>query len=270
MADTGLEIFNGFEIKYPEYEVITPQTVEKFTVRCLRADEEEKLKGSLLTPASFISHLNKCIYEILVKKPKHIKNFEDFKNSVTILDRDALLYGLTHISYPEDQIFETECTNCSFAISMKVDLAKTFNISPYPKGNSEILKNEINVELDHAKNVTAIVKQPVLNDEERITSDPLYNSDENKSLGLECLIVKEFKMYDASSDKTTIIKDRDNIFKGYKSLTSHDKKKILDTYNENFGKYRMTLNVKVNCPRCKEVNEGEINLVQNLFRVLYR
>ena len=55
-------MFKGFDVKYPEYEVITPQTKLSFTVRSLNVREEERLKGSLMTPTKIHEHLNKCIY----------------------------------------------------------------------------------------------------------------------------------------------------------------------------------------------------------------
>ena len=44
-------MFQGFNIAYPEYEVITPQTKRSYHVRSLSVQEEEKLKASLLTPS---------------------------------------------------------------------------------------------------------------------------------------------------------------------------------------------------------------------------
>jgi len=37
--------FKGFNIAYPEYEVITPQSNQSYTLRSLNVSEEEKLKG---------------------------------------------------------------------------------------------------------------------------------------------------------------------------------------------------------------------------------
>ena len=89
-------MFKGFNLKYPEYEVITPQTKLSFTVRSLNVQEEERLKGSILTPQKITEHLNKCLYESLVTKPEVIKDFKTFLENVTLKDRDALLYGLYH------------------------------------------------------------------------------------------------------------------------------------------------------------------------------
>ena len=81
-------MFIGFNLQYPEYEVITPQTHLSFTVRTLSVSDEERLKGSLMTPAKVTEHLNKCIYETLVKKPDTIKEYKDFLKLVTLKDRD--------------------------------------------------------------------------------------------------------------------------------------------------------------------------------------
>ena len=43
-------MFRGFNLKYPEYEVITPQTKRSFTLRSLNVSEEENMKGSMMTP----------------------------------------------------------------------------------------------------------------------------------------------------------------------------------------------------------------------------
>ena len=52
----GIEIFKGFDIDYPEYEVITPQSVKSYTVRSMKVIDEENLKGSMVTPAKVARH----------------------------------------------------------------------------------------------------------------------------------------------------------------------------------------------------------------------
>ena len=51
-------MFKGFNIKYPEYEVHTPQTNLTYNLRSLNVQEEEKLKGSLLSAMKINEHLN--------------------------------------------------------------------------------------------------------------------------------------------------------------------------------------------------------------------
>jgi hypothetical protein len=83
--------FTGFDLKYPEYEITTPHTNLAFNVRSLNVQEEERMKGSLISPNKITEHLNKCIYETIVKKPDTIKDFEGFLKALTLKDRDALL-----------------------------------------------------------------------------------------------------------------------------------------------------------------------------------
>ena len=103
-------MFKGFNLKYPEYEVITPQTKLSFTIRSLNVQEEERLKGSLLTPQKITEHLNKCLYESLISKPEVVKDFKTFLENVTLKDRDALLYGLYHITYEEIRNYDIKCS----------------------------------------------------------------------------------------------------------------------------------------------------------------
>ena len=43
-------MFTGFNIKFPEYEIICPQSKLSYTSRSLNVQEEENLRGSFLTP----------------------------------------------------------------------------------------------------------------------------------------------------------------------------------------------------------------------------
>ena len=71
-------MFTGFKQPLPEYEVITPHTNQSFTVRSMTVQEEERIKGSLLSASAVTDHLNRCIFDCIVQKPSGIKNFEDF------------------------------------------------------------------------------------------------------------------------------------------------------------------------------------------------
>ena len=124
--------FTGFNVPYPEYEVITPHTHLSFTLRSLTVQEEERLKGSMLTPASTTEHLNKCLYEAIVKKPDKIKEYKDFLNNLTLKDRDTLLYGLYHITYEEIRNYDITCKSCRKEFPVTVSASDTFNFIPYP------------------------------------------------------------------------------------------------------------------------------------------
>ena len=138
-------VFTGFEnLKYPEYEVITPQTNLSFNVKTLNVQEEERLKGSLVTPQKVTEHLNKCIYESIVEKPKSIEDFETFLRTCTLKDRDALLYGLYHITYEEIRNYDVVCSSCRKDYPVTISASDTFSFTPYP--HKDILKKNVKLQ----------------------------------------------------------------------------------------------------------------------------
>jgi hypothetical protein len=266
-----LEVFKGFEISYPEYEIITPQTLNKFTIRSMSVAEEETLKGSFISPKSVPTHISKIIWTCLVKKPASIKTYEDFLNNVTILDRDALLYGLYHVTYKDMQNFDVPCAgeNCGNKYSVVLDISKAFNMQAYKGKPEEILKKVIKIELKIVKNTSVEITQPTLKTEDQFITDALFQSQENMSIGSEMLPVIKFIQYEPNTDKSVSISERDNIFVGYKSLPAADRKLINKKYMEEFGNYRVKLTMLSVCPKCKHNNENAMDIIQNLFRALY-
>ena len=126
-----MEILPNVQIKYPEYSVITPQTMREYTVRTLNVEEEENFKASILTPNQFAEHLNKIIWSCIIKRSEGINDFETFMQKTTIRDRDALLYGLYHISYKEVSDYDVYCAACEKSFPVKINIAKCFSAEPY-------------------------------------------------------------------------------------------------------------------------------------------
>jgi len=282
MADR-LEIFTGFDIAYPVYEIITPQTLNKYSLRTMEVSDEEKLKGSFINTKSIPSHINKTIWSVMKDKPACIKTYDDFLTHTTTSDRDALLYGLYHITYKEIQDYEVVC-ECEKSYPIKVNVEDSFNINPYTgcdvvddKGIStfkkakpnDILKKRIYVELDIAKGVIAVIKAPTLYDENVLTTDALFENEETLKIGTDMIFIEKFIQTDAEGHTNEII-ERDNILIGYKSLPSLDKKKIQKQYEENFGKYNIEISVKSTCPHCQKINKDNIDLMRNFFRTLFQ
>ena len=153
----GVEIFNGFQIEYPEYSVITPHTLLEFSIRTLTVSEEEKLKGSLLTPNKLAGHLNEVIFNCLCKKPDTITTYQDFLNKLTIKDRDALMYGLYHVTYKDIHNYDVECSQCQFVNSVKINFEKGFRATLWPKDSEKnVLETEIPILGDECLNLFAI------------------------------------------------------------------------------------------------------------------
>lgn len=261
-------MFTGFNLKYPEYEVITPQTKMSFNVRSLNVQEEERMKGSLMTPTKITEHLNKCIYETITKMPDTIKDYDTFLKNVTLKDRDALLYGLYHITYEEIRNYEIRCGSCRKEYPVTIKASSTFNFKAYP-GKDNLLNKRVKVKLPMSKGVSATIKQPSLFDEvfalRELSSTPGSNID----IITETLIIEKFEQDIEKQVEPVIFNDKQDIIDAYRSLPAKDKREIHDKYMENFGKYGIELKMSSYCPNCGTEEIVDIDLVENFFRNLY-
>jgi hypothetical protein len=259
-------MFQGFDVKYPEYEVITPQSKLSFTVRSLNVKEEERLKGSLMTPAKIHEHLNKCIYDATVGRPEQITNYDTFLKSVTLKDRDALLYGLYHISYEEIRNYDVTCGECGKDYPVTVQASSTFNYNQYP--GDKILEARFPVELEKTVGVTCFLKQPSLFDELTAVKTLGASTNSNMDVITETLIIDKFQHNPEEGD-TVVYTDRADIIDAYLSLPAKDKRVIHKHYRDQFGKYGIQLRMRSNCQHCGEEEEIDLDLVANFFRMVY-
>jgi len=266
----GIEVFNGFNIKYPEYSVITPHTVREFTIRTLTIEDEEKLKGSMLTPNKLAEHLNEVIYQCIVKKPDDIKTFKDFLTKLTIKDRDALMYGLYHVTYKDIHNYDVTCTSCNFVNTVKIDFLKSFKADIWPKDAPSIIDQEIKVPCEIAQGVTVVIRQPLLCDEANLLKEMAFATDAARDLAMQLLVIKRFEQESSDVKNPNTIVERENIIKGYKQLPSPDKKQIDKAYTENFGKYGVEIESIVKCQKCGNEEKITIDLVRQFFRSIYQ
>jgi hypothetical protein len=258
-------MFKGFNIKYPEYEIITPQTGWSINVRTMNVQEEERLKGSILTPSSITEHLNRCIYETITKKPQEITDFDSFLRKITLKDRDALLYGLYHITYEDIRNYEISCGACKKSYAVTIKASTTFNLNPYP--NKDILTKKVTKELPISKGVFVTLRQPTLFDELTImktVQTSLYSMD----LITETLIINSFQQNQENGD-SVVYSERDDIINAYKQLPALDKREIYKIYRDEFGQYGINLKMRSTCVHCQNQEEVDIDLVQNFFRMVY-
>ncbi len=261
-------MFKGFEVSYPEYEVITPHTGKSYTVRSLNVQDEEKLKGSLVTPTKVAEHLNGCIYSALISKPKEIDSMDSFLKNITLKDRDALLYGLYHVSYEEIRNYEINCKSCGKKHPVTVKASSTFNFKPYPNSKDVLTKTE-KINLPGLKGVSAFIKQPTLIDE--INNIKLLSNRPGNTLELitETLIIDSFQEFSENSKEPVIYKDRVDIMDAYLQLTAKDKRAIYKTYENTFGNYGIELKMSSVCPSCSHQDIYDIDLVESFFRALF-
>jgi hypothetical protein len=259
--------FKGFAVELPVYEVITPQTKQSFTLKTLNVQEEEKLKGSLVTPTKIAEHLNTCIFNSLVSKPENITDLDSFLHDVTLKDRDALLYGLYHITYEEIRNYQVKCTSCAHDYAVTVKASSTFNFNSYPKKN--ILEDRKKFELPVSKGVFVTVKQPTLFDEMSNIGQLSNRPGSTIELITETLIIDKFEQ-EVPDRKTPIVyADRIDVLDAYLTLPARDKRFIYRTYEKAFGKYSIELKMQSNCTSCGHQDEYDIDLVESFFRALF-
>lgn len=259
-------MFKGFDIKYPEYEVITPQTNLSYNIRSLNVQEEERLKGSLLSPIKINEHLNKCLYEAITKKPEIIADYDTFLKYTTLKDRDALLYGLYHITYEEIRNYDVLCGSCRREYPVTVQASSTFNINSYP--GDDIIKKETQVELPVSIGVTVFINQPTLFDEMVALKTIGVSAGTNMDILMETLIINKFQ-YNPEEGDTVIYSDREDVMDAYKSLPAMDKRAIYKEFREVFGQYGITLKMLSSCIHCGSQEEIDIDLVDNFFRMVH-
>ena len=259
-------MFKGFNVKFPEYEVITPQTKDSYTLRSLTVQEEERLKGSLMTPSKVHEHLNKCLYDAIVSKPDGVVEYDDFLKHVTLKDRDALLYGLYHISYEEIRNYDVTCSSCRKDYPVTVQASSTFNFTEYP-GN-DILTKKIPVELPKTQGVTVFVRQPTLHHETVAMRTLSVQPGSNMDIITETLVIDRFEQEPEEGDQI-VYSERGDVVDAYMSLPSRDKRIIHEKYRENFGNYGIILKMRSSCKSCGHEEDIDIDLVTNFFRMVY-
>lgn len=259
--------FTGFNLKYPEYEVTTPQTLQVFTLRSLNVQEEERFKGSLLSPNKITEHLNTCIYEAIVKKPEDIKDFNTFLKKTTLKDRDALLYGLYHITYEEIRNYDVTCASCQKEYPVTIKASDTFNFNMYPK--KDILKKTVEVKLPVSKGVSTWIKQPTLFDELSAISSLGNRPGSTIELITETLVIDKFTQDVEDKKKPLSFSDRTDIIDAYLTLPARDKREINKRYDKEFGQFSIDLKMKSFCQHCGKEEVITIDLVSQFFRNVF-
>jgi hypothetical protein len=262
-------MFTSFDAVLPTYEVITPQTKRSFLIKSMTVADEEKMKASLMNEKKILQHLNKCLYDAIAEKePKF--TLEKFLSHVTLKDREALLYGLYHITYDEIRNYTISCGQCSNSQDITINASDTFSINMYEGKVGEILKKRVTKDLKILKNVKVVIKQPTLLDENNAMKKFAFQNYSNELIA-ETLIIDKFVWEHMVEAKDPVeIVDRDEIVRAYLSLPAKDKKIISNTYVEEFGKYQIELKMQNTCTKCGNTEVIDIDLVDNFFRAMYQ
>lgn len=133
MAKTKWKGFS--KIKTPVYSIFTPQTGNVFDIRSLNVGEIVSIRQSLQFKNRHTAEfINSILWQIIVKKPDHIKTYDDFLKKITTKDREALITGVYQFSYGDDKDFTVTCGNadCQSRQPLKIKLSDIFQMNYYP------------------------------------------------------------------------------------------------------------------------------------------
>jgi hypothetical protein len=264
----GTEVFSGFKIKYPEFEVITPQRKQSFSVRSMTVSEEETLKGSILTPITVAEHLAKVLWDCIIKKPDDIKTYDDFISRTTLRDRDALVYGLYVATYKDTQNFNITCRECGTENQVKINMEKGFNFQMW-ESEEDCISAKIQIPLKILEGCNCYLKAPTIKDEIEMTKSTSTMSEKDATLATNILMIDSFELPPSDENpQSEIIRDRMNIMKAFSQLPAYDRKLITKEYEEKFDKYRISIHATNKC-RCGADQKLNIDLTRQFFLALY-
>ena len=269
--------FTGFSKSLPVFEVVTPQTKQSFIMKAMTVRDEEELKGSYFATEKIIEHINKCIFKCIQQGPKDIVDFDSFMKNTTVKDRDALLYGIYHVTYKEIKDYSITCPYCQNVHYKSIKTTDITSVNPYP--GKDVLSDRINCLLEDRDNVVVVLKQPTLDDERsnlmHLASRPgAILETVNEICIIESImeITKTGKSNENDEEGVKVHNkwtDREDIYDAYCEITSFDKNLINQRYVDNFGKYQISMNFKTKCPKCGNEDNINIDLLEALFRAMY-
>lgn len=261
----------NFNDLLPVYNIVTPQTKLELSIRSLTIAEEERLKASILvpTPGKVTEHLNNCLFGTIVNKPERMKNYENFLKSLTIPDRDALLYGLYHITYEEERIYNISCSQCGHEHSVIINADKTFNINLYP--GEDILKARVVVPLNN--NLAVVLKQPTLADERFAYNNLLQRPIDSNDIYVNSMMIDKIVELtgkkDDIPDEKNAITNREDILDAFLSFPAKTRKIIYKAFYKEFGQYCIELKMNTICPKCGFNEVKNIDLLSQFFRLVF-
>jgi hypothetical protein len=246
----------------------------------LTVAEEKKLKGSFIMPDKISEHVAQCIYDCLIEKPSHVKTFEQFIKATTTHDRQALLFGLFHISFGEVTDISVKCSNpmCSKVYKYAFATDSLAHITEYEpriiktkqkdaEGKEvetetleSILTRLVEIDLPISK-YKVFVKQPTIYDEivsTGVTGQLPYQKDAIDDI----ILIDRFEL---NKKQFTEVGQKLGI---YLALPSKDKRLIAKSYADVFAKYTIDVAGTAVCPTCKADTKISIDFMDNFFRMV--
>lgn len=267
MFSKDMPQFQAFEL--PKWEVLTPHTLQKISMKSLLVQQEEALKTSAISTTKMLELINKIIFDCMDTHEAPFDTMENFMKSLTLADREALIYGLVVASYGEEQDFNVTCSVCSKTFIEKANLTQNVDIKIY-QDKGAIIQKKVDVELPISKAI-ATLQMPTLWDEyifansKGVSPDVLRKADDYLTVKTLKILAKDEK--EPEKTKYLII---DNVFEIYaymRTMSARDRKTIYKEWNTVFGDCGVRVNIPTLCPHCGNRGEMFINMINELFRL---
>jgi transcription elongation factor Elf1 len=250
------------EINYPSYDVITPQTLLEYKLRCLTVNDELDLKASIIDPDKVLKQLSLVLYRCIISKPEEVKNYNDWLSVTTLEDEKALVYALFQATYGDDITINHVCPHCGSNNVSDVKISKGIKIVNYPKeGRLKVLEDFIDVDLPISKWKVKI-KVPTLTKALNISND--YSKDV-ENLEQYLLYITDITIDNKSID----ISNKNDLMNYIKVLPSKDRKSIdesIKKFEESNGS--INCSYRITCKNCGGKYSTNVNFVEQLFRSL--
>lgn len=248
-----------------KYEVITPQTLQKYVLKALSYGDEIELQSAIMTSEASVSkHFNEILYKHLVEKPKEITSFQDFLSKTTIADRVALVAGLYHLSYGDEYITDTICPYCGSKNSSKITLSNFGSVQFYPGKPFEILDKTWDIELPISKQKCKL-KVPTLDHEQYVMEQSdMYSIPTNISNLLLYIRSLEFENQELQNTQDSIV----DLVTAIKILRPKDVRHIKKVIQDEISQYTFDIKYKVKCQnkKCNKEYIQTLDFVEQFLR----
>ena len=323
-------MFREFQtVVYKKQSVILPQLGKTLNVRGLTVGEKMRIQASSVTPSEIQPTINSICWELIEEKNQY-KSYDEFTKGITLVDREAILFGILQASSNDEKEISASCEGCQQDSTLKVSLSSMLQMEMYPYTEAiinqyKIVKTEqpeVDEEMEQVINsiedgiefvedddddgedykkpaiiidpkkketnkekelerlsilekriahpipgtgVICFIKQPTLHDDDSVMKQTPLSDFKRVAVIQKTLIIDRFEEYKDNKLVQTV-NDRMDIIAAYKSLPSDVQDDIEKKYNDEFGKYGISLKSTWTCPKCgKEGNNVHLDVAQTFF-----
>jgi hypothetical protein len=193
-------------------------------------------------------------------------------SNLTLVDRQALLFGLLVSTYGEDQKFNVSCNRCGESMEVAANITNNMEITLY-SGTENILNMKPVIHLP-VSGYDAVLSAPTILDETQFAASKGVKPEVLKKAD-DYLIIKEIhadaeQVDPKTGEKTTkkiVIDGTFEIYAMFQKLPARDRKVVTNAWTEHFGNYGVFAKISSKCGNCGSETETYINFLGEIFRL---